>query len=102
MRPLPNKHLHGFIRFFTGKANFCRIKRLIQRSLTEYMGKLILLAGKSDKGQSSGNKFYRALLLILSVLDWESKFVSSRRKLQVIAELLPKFATQRRRIWGSR
>jgi len=77
------------------------------------MEKLILPAGKPNKQQSSGNKFYRALLLILSVLDWESKFVclcvaclrathrqarrqvSSRHKSQVIASTMPKFTTQR-------
>ncbi len=62
MRPLHSKRLHGNICFFTGEANFCRINRLIQGSLTKHMGKQLLPAGKADIGQSSRNKNSQANL----------------------------------------
>jgi len=56
MRPLHSKHLHSNISFFTGEANFCRINRLIQESLTKHRDKQISPTGKADIGQSSRNK----------------------------------------------
>ena len=52
MRPLHNKHIHSFLRFFIGKANFCRTIWIIQKSLTKHMGNLIKPVGKPIVGQS--------------------------------------------------
>ena len=72
MRPLRNKHLHNFIRFSIGKANFRSINRLIQGSLTKHMGNLIKPIGKPDKGQSSINYNFQTNRLVPQILIFKS------------------------------
>jgi len=72
MRLLHSKRLHNNICFFAGKANFFRINRLIQGSLTKHTGKQDEPAGKTDIGQSSGNKNSQADLLAHQILIFKS------------------------------
>ena len=53
MRPLHNRHILSVMRFFVGKANFCRTNWLIQKSLTKHTRHLISPEGKANRGQSS-------------------------------------------------
>ncbi len=68
MRPLHNKRLHSNISFSIGEANFCRINRLIQRSIAKYRDKQILPAGKANNRQSLRNYNFQANRLAQQIL----------------------------------
>ncbi len=77
MRPLLNKRIHSDICFSVGvgKTNFCRAIWIIQRRLTQHIGKQVSPVGKVNIGQSSmnrKNKDFRTNRLVPQILIFES------------------------------
>ena len=72
MSLLYSKHTHNINSFSIGKAIVCSTNWLIQKRLTQYIGKLLIPEGKLSFEQPSKDKNSRINQLVLQILYFKS------------------------------